>query len=89
MTGQIPLSLSPVVGEVAGRPGWLDVAMIRHRATERAVLVSPDGNTRRAVWLPLSQVEVTCRETDELQMTGGVPVIVTMPDWLARERGLK
>ena len=75
MTGQIPLSLSPVVGEVAGRPGWLDVAMIRHRATERAVLVSPDGNTRRAVWLPLSQVEVTCREIDELQMAGGVPVV--------------
>lgn len=87
MTG--PLSLSPIVGEVAGRPGWVDVAMVRHRTTDRAVLVSTDGNERRAVWLPLSQVEVACRETDELQMTGGVPVIVTMPEWLARERGLK
>ena len=88
MTG--PLSLSPIVGEVAGRPGWLDVAMIHHPTPKkRAVLVSTDGNRQRAIWLPLSQVEVTCRETDELQMTGGVPVIVTMPEWLARERGLK
>lgn len=87
MTG--PLSASPMVGEVIGRPGWVDVAMILHPTPyKRAVLVSTDGNRQRAVWLPLALIEVACRETDELQMTGGVPVIVTMPEWLARDRGL-
>jgi hypothetical protein len=83
-----PLSAAPFASAVAGRPGWVDVAMIRHAATERAVKLSTDGDRDRAIWLPLSQVEVACREIDEFSLTGGVPVIVTMPDWMARERGL-
>ena len=82
------LSAAPFAAPVAGRPGLVDVAMIRHAATERAVKLSTCGDKERAIWLPLSQVEVACQESDEFSLTGGVPVIVTMPDWMARDRGL-
>lgn len=51
-----------------------------HARTDRAILFSDDGDQDNAVWLPLSQVEVgTARH--------GV-CVVTMPEWLATEKGL-
>lgn len=48
--------------------------------TEKAVLFHT-GNKEQAAWLPLSQIEV-----DET----GVPgiVTVTLPEWLATDKGL-
>lgn len=48
--------------------------------TERAVLFHT-GNKEEAAWLPLSQVEVS--ETG----VGGI-FTVTLPEWLAQEKGL-
>lgn len=48
--------------------------------TERAVLFHT-GNKEEAAWLPLSQVEVA--ETG----VGGI-FTVTLPEWLAQEKGL-
>ncbi|SDT96639.1 hypothetical protein SAMN05428979_0778 [Stappia sp. ES.058] len=42
---------------------------------------------RDATWLPLSRVAVAPRETAALVM-GFAPVTVTVPQWLAAERGL-
>jgi hypothetical protein len=56
----------------------IDVIVIVKHTTERAVLVT-DG-TRQA-WLPLSQVEVAANED-------GRTHTLTLPEWLAHERGL-
>ncbi len=58
----------------------IDLTMQLHAETERAVRVSDDGDDKKAVWLPLSQVEV-------FRKAKGI-VVVTMPEWLAIQRGL-
>ena len=58
----------------------IDVTMKIHHQTERAVFASDSGDVKHAVWLPLSQIEVLLR--------GDGTAEITMPEWLARERGL-
>lgn len=50
--------------------------------TSKAILVSDDGNREKAVWLPLSQIEV---DRESLKAPA---IIVTMPTWLAVDKGL-
>lgn len=59
----------------------IDVSMTLHVETSAAILVSDDGDKEKAVWLPKSQVEFT--EPNAKQITE-----VTMPEWLAKEKGL-
>lgn len=65
---------------MSGKSDLIDITMQLHAETSKAVLVSDDGDKTKAIWLPLSQVEID-RKAD------GV-VIVTMPEWLATQRGL-
>lgn len=58
----------------------IDIDVHVHITTERAVLVSETGDRDIAEWLPLSQVEV--------EMTGPAAASVSIPEWLAQERGL-
>lgn len=58
----------------------IDVTVHVHHQTERAVLVSDDGEERGAVWLPLSQIEIEMMKPPIAE--------VTMPQWLARDKGL-
>ena len=58
----------------------IDIEIHIHHATDRAVLVSDDGDKDRAVWLPLSQMEIDVNP-------GGTGTI-TLPEWMAREREL-
>lgn len=58
----------------------VDVTVALHAITERAIKVSPLGEKKDAVWIPISQVEV-------VQRPGGSAEI-TMPEWLAIEKGL-
>lgn len=58
----------------------IDLTVQVHHMTDRAVLISDTGETDDAVWLPLSQCEVLQRPN--------CMAIVTMPEWLAVERGL-
>lgn len=51
-----------------------------HARTERAVLFSTDGDKENAVWIPLSQIEVG-------DLHHGVGEI-TMPEWLAIDKGM-
>lgn len=62
------------------REALVDVTMQLHHRTERAVLVSDDGERERAVWLPLAQIEIVTRERGLVE--------VTLPEWLAVEKGL-
>jgi hypothetical protein len=64
------------------RSDLIDLSMWRHAQTRKAILVSDDGVREHAVWLPLSQVEVV--EEDETDLD----IIVTLPEWLALEKGL-
>ena len=52
-----------------------------HAETERAVRFSETGDDKDAVWLPRSQIEI------EPASKAGY-VTVTMPEWLAQEKGL-
>ncbi|SDQ98658.1 hypothetical protein SAMN05519103_00314 [Rhizobiales bacterium GAS113] len=58
----------------------IDVTVQLHHETEKAILVSDDGDRHKAVWLPHSQIEVERKER-------GV-IIVTMPECLAIDKGL-
>jgi hypothetical protein len=68
----------------------IDLTLAKHHETKLAILVSESGEESKAVWLPLSAVEV--EETDKVvvghnkrgQMVAGIPVVtVTLPEWLA------
>lgn len=59
----------------------VDIACCRHAETAKAILVSDDDNRDNAVWLPKSQVEI---ENDGHANF----VTVTLPEWLAVEKGL-
>lgn len=62
-----------------------DLTMMLHHVTERAILVSDDGDRDKAVWLPLSKVDV---EHTNRKERGNPVVVVTVPAWLATEKGL-
>jgi hypothetical protein len=60
----------------------VDIEMMVHAATDKAILVSDDGDKSSAVWLALSQIEC------DRSLVVGRRVVVTMPDWLATEKEL-
>lgn len=56
----------------------VQLTMVHHRHTEKAVLLSVDGNIEKAVWLPLSQITMTMPKPNHHHQRR-----VTMPEWLA------
>jgi hypothetical protein len=63
------------------RSDLIDIVCTLHAETEKAIFVSDDGEKDNAVWLPKSQIEYELRGR-----TGST--IVTMPEWLAKDKGL-
>lgn len=57
----------------------VDVTVIVQHRTAAAVLVKYDED-KAAIWLPLSQIE--------LGQTKGATYVVTLPRWLAEEKGM-
>lgn len=72
----------------------VDLTMALHHRTERAALVSDTGEEARAVWLPLSLIEIepAGRTVRGARKSGQVielaMVDVTLPERLAIEKGL-
>ena len=63
----------------------VDVEGYQFHETEKAILFGTDEKNRdEAVWLPKSQVEI--EDKGVFHMSG--PVVVTLPEWLALEKGL-
>lgn len=62
------------------RSNIIDIEVELHHRTERAALVSLDGDRERAVWLPLSQIEI--------EVLPGPLSIVSLPERLAIDKGL-
>lgn len=61
----------------------IGVIIIRDEDTDHAILVSETGDEDDAVWLPRSQIEYA-RNT----VCMGGEITITMPGWLAKEKGL-
>lgn len=61
----------------------VDLEALVIASTEKAVCISATGEKKDAVWVPLSQCEVDWPE-------GGMAgkATVTMPEWLALDKGL-
>jgi hypothetical protein len=55
--------------------------LVKHRETEKAVLVSETGENDDAFWLPYSQIEIIDDEDDNA-------VILDVPRWLAEKHNL-
>jgi hypothetical protein len=81
-------------GEARMKSTLVDLMLAKHHQTEKDVLVSETGEETRAVWLPLSRVEIEdARNTAKGKLKGGQTVtlqmiVVTMPERLAMEKGL-
>lgn len=60
----------------------IDLTVALHAETAKAVLVSEDGKKERAVWIPKSQCEVEPHERHQAIVT------LTMPEWMAKDKGL-
>lgn len=80
---------------VAGACDLVDVEMRHFIDMDRAkaIFASKDGDREHGVWLPRSQVEIHPKgERVRIGTRHGIvihqPVAVTMPQWLAREKGL-
>lgn len=78
---------------VTGASDLKDLELLRHAKTDSAVLVSDGRTDHKPQWLPLSQVEV--EETGRTEHVWNddrrsyAPVVkVTLPEWLARDKGL-
>lgn len=74
-----------------GAAKLVDLAVIWHRSTNNAVLVSQSGDTARGVWLPKSLVEIEWQGGQAYRDRAGKPArgaIITLPEWKAKQAGL-
>jgi hypothetical protein len=70
-----------------------DIELKQHHKTLQAVLVSNGRHDHKPVWLPLSHVEIedtgrTERIWNDDRRWSAPVVIVTLPEWLAKAKGL-
>jgi hypothetical protein len=65
-----------------GKFDKMQFTVIVHAVTERALLVSTDGDEEEAVWLPLSQIDYppNVGKGDEAE--------ISVPQWLADDKEL-
>lgn len=62
----------------------IDIELFRHAETEKAVLFSEFNVKEAAKWLPKSQIEYYKKEGPH---RGDAVYVVTMPKWLAKDKG--
>jgi hypothetical protein len=58
----------------------IDLTLHLHHETEKAILVSDDGDSDNAVWLPKSMCEIEVLKSNTIE--------VTLPETMAMEKGL-
>lgn len=75
---------------VNGASDLTDLTVFLHAETQKAILVSSDGDNAKAKWLPKSQCEYqrTGKRERSWQGLGCEIVTVTAPGWLAKDKGL-
>ena len=57
------------------------VWVIQHQETDKAIMVSDDGDDGNAVWIPKSQVQ-------QMEEVSGDIIEIEIPEWLAEREGL-
>ena len=62
------------------RSDVIDIDVRVHARTDKGIRVSTSGQQIDAEWLPLSKVEVDMRENGH--------ATISLPEWLALEKGL-
>lgn len=63
----------------------IDIVVFQFAETEKAIQVGEDETDRsKAVWLPKSQIEIA----EKAVVNGILFHDLTLPEWLAQERGL-
>lgn len=69
-----------------GPQALIDLEVQIHHETDKAILVSDDGDREKAVWLPLSQIEIERRS--QAKHSEGQFATIVVPEWLALKEGL-
>lgn len=67
------------------RSDLVDLTLTVHHETDAAILASDDGVEKTATWLPKSQVEI---ERFGPERPGEYEAVITLPTWLAQNKGL-
>lgn len=62
------------------RANLTDLTVTIHAKTPAAIMVSDDGEREHACWLPLAHTEINTQR--------GITAEITIPEWLAKDRGL-
>lgn len=80
--------------EPVERASTVELEMVLHYDTGKAILVSDTGDEKSAVFLPKSQIQIN-RDGKQVSATKKdgdrvvLPIVtVTAPEWLAKEKGL-
>mgnify|MGYP001377871303 CR=1 FL=1 len=63
-----------------GRSTIVDIDVHIHHKTDKAALVSTDGDSDNAEWLPFSQCEIE-------EKPGSTIAVLSCEEWLAVEKG--
>lgn len=73
-------------------PKMVTLTLYEHRAEAASILVSLDGDEKATKWLPKSQIEIAPERVDAPPQRGQkltlTRIMVRLPDWLARTKGL-
>lgn len=84
-----------VNGNYPASADTIDLEMVLHYDTGKAIQVSDTGEESRAVWLPKSQIQINNNSGKTIPATKKdgqrtvLPVItVSIPEWLAKDKGL-
>lgn len=81
-------------GELPARRDNIELEMVLHYDTGKAIQVSDTGEEARSVWLPKSQIEIdsTGKKVPSIKKDGQhviLPVVsIRLPEWLAKNKGL-
>lgn len=59
----------------------IDMTVFLHHKTPLAILVSEDEDGKK-IWLPKSKIEIEDEDIDH------GPLNITVPDWLAQDKGM-
>jgi hypothetical protein len=94
--GDNEVSLQSARPRVTGTSDLIDLTLCLHAESkggqkeQGAIRVSSDGDDAKAQWLPKSQVEfsLTGKRQRSKQGPGVEIVTVTLPEWMAKEKGL-
>lgn len=85
---------APFNGESTLHHDTIELEMVLHYDTGKAVQVSDTGEEARAVWLPKSQIQLnpSGKKVPAVKKDGQhtiLPVVtVQIPEWLAKNKGL-